>query len=130
MYDERYHHDSTVPELYCYGKTNPVVRVQNTSCNILVIRILAVSLTYLVQSNLHISTNVGIGILVHRQTCTSVLNEKIGQTDLNLWQLILDGLGNVACDQVTASAGSGYGNLLLIPLRHARGHTCVVGRCR
>ncbi len=77
-----------------------------------------------VKRNLHVAADVRIGVLVHRQGSTCVLNEEIGQSNLDLWQIVLDGLVDVAGDEVASSARSRDSDILLEPLRCRH---CAVG---
>ena len=51
--------------------------------------------------------------------------KEIGQSNLDLWQIVLDGLVDVAGDEVASSARSRDSDILLEPLR-CRRH-CAVG---
>ena len=44
-----------------------------------------------------------------------MLDEQIGQTNFDLWKLILDGLVDVRGDEMTSPRGSSDGYFLLIP---------------
>ena len=68
-----------------------------------------------VQSHLHITSNIWICILVDSKRGTRVLDEQIGQTNFDLWKLILDGLVDVRGDEMTSPRGSSDGYFLLIP---------------
>lgn len=78
----------------------------------------------LVQGGFHIAADVRIGVLVHRQGSTCVLNEEIGQSNLDLWQIVLDGLVDVAGDEVASSARSRDSDILLEPLGPRCRHCC------
>jgi hypothetical protein len=52
----------------------------------------------LVESHLHISPHVGIGIFINCEGSRSVLDKEVAQTDINLRQVGGNGLENVRRD--------------------------------
>lgn len=70
----------------------------------------------LVQSNLHIPTNIWICVFVHGQTSRCVLNEQIAHSNLDLRQILGNCLLNICCNQMTTTGGRRDGEFVLKPL--------------